>query len=84
MATNPAPAGTRILVKAIMDALDAIPVINRKAAFKYATAAVKEKLVAQAEKAKVASRQAPRAGKQAAAVRATRRATREDKPEPLF
>ncbi len=73
---NPAPRGTRALTSTIMDALARIPEVHRKAAFKHATAAVKEKLTAQAEKAKRASRKAPAlpGAKRAAAVAATRRA----------
>jgi hypothetical protein len=73
---TPAPRGTRALVSAILEALDRIPEVNRRAAFKHATAAVKEKLIAQAEKAKAASRKAPAqpGAKRAAAVSATRRA----------
>lgn len=74
--TNPAPRGTRALISAIMDALADIPETHRKAAFKHASAAVREKLIAQAEKAKLASRRAPAlpGAKRAAAVAATRQA----------
>lgn len=78
--TNPAPRGTRALIGAIMAALADIPEVNRKAAFKHATAAVKEKLTAQAEKAKAAARRAPRlpGAKRRAAEAAIRR---EEAPE---
>lgn len=77
---NRAPRGTRALVDAILDALDAIPEAQRKAAFKHASATVKEKLIARAEKAKAASRRAPRqpGAKMAAAVAATRKAVEDD------
>ena len=79
--TNPAPRGTRALTSAIMNALEGIPETNRKAAFRHASAAVKDKLIAQAEKAKIAARRAPaRPGaKKAAAVAATRRAAAADR-----
>lgn len=77
---NRAPRGTRALIATIMDALDAIPETQRKAAFRHAAQTVREKLIAHAENAKVAARAAPaRPGaKMAAAVAATRKASRED------
>jgi len=68
------PRGTRSLVNAILAALDAIPAVNRKSAFRHACMAVREKLIAQSEKAKVASRQAPAVpgAKRRAAVAAIR------------
>jgi len=76
MAASPSspPRGTQSLVNAIMAALEAIPEVNRKAAFRHATVAVREKLIAQSEKAKVASRRAPAVpgAKRRAAVAAIR------------
>jgi len=76
MAASPStpPRGTRSLVNAIMAALEALPEVNRKAAFRHATMAVREKLIAQSEKAKAASRRAPAVpgAKRRAAVAAIR------------
>ncbi|MDJ0386633.1 hypothetical protein QMO56_00785 [Roseomonas sp. E05] len=76
MASPPStpPRGTRTLVKAILAALEAVPEVNRKAAFRHASMAVREKLIAQSEKAKAASRQAPAVpgAKRRAAVAAIR------------
>lgn len=77
MSPKPAPRGTRALTSAILAALEVIPEINRKAAFRHATLAVREKLIAQSEKAKAASRRAPAlpGAKRRAAVAAIREET---------
>jgi len=56
---SPAPRGACKLVGTIMGAITEIPEMHRKAAFKHAAAAVREQLIAQAERAKLASWKAP-------------------------
>lgn len=77
---GPAPRGTRAVVEAIMAALRAVPQAHRKLAFRHAAATVEERLIAEAEVAKVAARRAPAlpGAKRAAAAAATagRRARR--------
>ena len=79
---SPPPRGTRTLVNAILAALEAIPEVNRKAAFRHASLAVRERLIAQSEKAKAASRQAPSVpgAKRRAAVAAIRGSSSPKRP----
>jgi hypothetical protein len=78
-----APRGTRAVITALMDALEAIPETNRKAAFKHATAAVKEKLRTRAGGAKVPSSAAPRRqGRNKTATTATRHAGAGERSSP--
>ncbi|PWC29791.1 hypothetical protein [Teichococcus aestuarii] len=82
---KPAPRGTRALTSAILAALEGIPEVHRKAAFRHATVAVREKLIAQSEKAKAAARRAPAlpGAKRRAAVASIREDTaREDTAKP--
>jgi hypothetical protein len=72
---GPAPRGTRAVVETMMTALATLPQARRKLAFLHAAAEVENRLIAEAEVAKAASRRAParpRGAKMAAAEAATR------------
>ena len=76
--TGRAPRGTRALVTTIMEALDDISEVSRKSAFRHASATVRDKLIAQSERAKAAARRASGApgAKRAAAAAAIARSSR--------
>ena len=75
---NLAPRDTAFLVEAIKSALASIPEVHRKSALKHATDIVWEELIAQAEHAKIAAREAPSelGAKAAAATAAIQELTR--------